>query len=112
MDKLNPRQRLRKKLSDGKYRARMMGCPYELVTIAQAEASGLLAEDKCYYCRCELKPGELYALEHKEPLKLGGAHRLDNLAKSCPACNEEKHIQTELDYLARLDSRLFGGRAA
>jgi 5-methylcytosine-specific restriction endonuclease McrA len=107
-DRLTPRQRLSHKLRDGKYRARKMGCPYEDVTIAQAEAAGLLAETRCCYCGCEIKPGELYTLEHKEPLKLGGSHTLGNLAKACPECNEEKHIQTELEYMARLDSRLFG----
>ena len=110
MDRLTPRQRLAHKLRDGKYRAKQLGCKAELVTIAMAEASGLLAETKCYYCGCEL--GELYTLEHKEPLKLGGSHTLGNLAKACVSCNEEKHIQTELEYLAQLDSRLFGGKAA
>ena len=113
-DKLTPRQRLAHKLRDGKYRAKQLGAPYELVTIAQAEAAGLLAETKCYYCNCPLRDDfpASYTLEHKEPLKLGGSHKLDNLAKACTGCNEDKHIQTELEYMARLESRLFGGRAA
>ena len=111
---MNPRQRLSHKLRDGKYRAKKMGCPYEHVSIDAAVAAGLLAEDKCYYCKRELKLTELvaYTLEHKEPLKLGGPHTLDNLAKACPECNQEKAIQTELEWLARLDLRMFGGKAA
>lgn len=100
-DRLTPRERLSHKLRDGKYRARRMGCPYEDVSISDAEF--LLDIDTCYYCGCQL--GEFYTLEHKEPLKLGGPHRLDNLCKACPECNQEKHIQTELDYLAKLDER-------
>lgn len=76
-----------------------MGCPYEDVPIKDAEH--LLLVTTCYYCGRPLE--ELYTLEHKEPLKLGGAHRLDNLCLACPACNEAKHMQTELEYVARLD---------
>lgn len=101
IDRLTPRQRLSHKLRDGKYRAKLAGCYYELVTISQAVSSGLLAQDKCHYCNCLLVG--IYTLDHKEPLKLGGPHTLDNLTKACPECNEDKRIQTELEYLARLD---------
>ena len=107
-DKLTPRQRLAHKLRDGKYRAKQLGCPVEQVSIKDAEH--LLLVMTCYYCGCQLSG--MYALEHKEPLKLGGAHKLSNLCLSCLDCNEEKHIQTELEYLARLDSQLFGRNAA
>src|ERR1700747_3711387 len=98
VDKLNPRQRLSHKLRDGKYRAKKMGCPYEHVSIAAAEAAGLLAVKNCYYCERQLNLTEIvsvhdltagYTLEHKEPLKLGGAHKIDNLAKACQQCNQE-----------------------
>ena len=76
-----------------------MGCPVTVVKISDADE--LLAQTNCYYCDVEL--GELYTLEHKKPLAKGGAHDLANICKACPACNETKHIQDELDYVARLD---------
>lgn len=99
VDKLTPRQRLAHKLRDGKYRAKKMGCFAAHVRVEDVPA--LFNETSCYYCKKRLGP--LYALEHKIPLKLGGPHIGWNLAKACPRCNQEKHIQTELDYLARLD---------
>jgi len=96
------RERLSRKLRDNAYRARQAGVYVETVTIAQAEAAGLLAMDRCYYCNCDLT-GRIYALEHKTPLCLGGPHILSNLTKACEECNEDKHIQDELEYLARLD---------
>lgn len=109
---MTPRARLAHKLRDGKYRARRMGCDYELVTIAQAVSAGLLAETVCYYCKMEL--GDLaapvtYTLEHKIPLKLDGPHTLENICKACPECNQSKAIQTELEYMARLDRLITGG---
>lgn len=98
---MTDRARLAHKLRDGRYRAKRLGCAAELVTIAQAEASGLLAQTTCYLCGCQLE--EMYALEHKTPLARGGAHSIDNIGKSCLPCNEAKHIQDELEYLAKLD---------
>lgn len=100
MDRLTPRQRLSHKLRDGKYRARKMGCPAYHVSID--DAAYLLSVHNCYYCVREIKTDEVWTLEHKEPLKLGGSHQLDNLCKSCTECNQSKHIQTELEYIARL----------
>src|SRR4249920_599470 len=95
-----PRERLSRKLRDGAYRARKYGCRVEQVTIADAEASGLLAADECYLCHKPLGTFDQYALEHKVSLFHRGAHELANLGKSCLPCNQDKHIQDELDYLA------------
>lgn len=102
---MTPRARLSHKLRDGKYRARKMGCYYEHVSVE--DASYLLAQTDCYYCHREIGPDEIWTLEHKTPLKIGGPHILENLAKACTECNESKAIQTELEYLARLDLRSF-----
>ena len=80
-----------------------MGCRVDQVTIADAEASGLLDQKDCYYCHRPLADGEMYALEHKKSLFHKGPHTLANLTKSCVACNMAKHVQDELDYLASLD---------
>lgn len=96
-DKLTPRQRLTHKLKDGKYRARKMGAPYVLVTIAQAVAAGLLAQATCHYCHVHLDG--TYALEHKTPLERGGSHSLDNITKACMGCNEIKHILTAEEFI-------------
>lgn len=102
-----PRERLSRKLRDGAYRARLAGCHVELVTIADAEAAGLLAKDTCYLCGKKLSDeypfNGMYALEHKVSLFHKGPHELANLDISCLTCNRDKHIQDELDYLARLD---------
>jgi 5-methylcytosine-specific restriction endonuclease McrA len=99
-DRLTPRERLSHKLRDGKYRARQQGCPAETIPVGMAMF--LLSQKDCYYCGCRL--GDLWTLEHKISLYNGGAHTLDNLVRACPECNQDKHIQDELDYLARLDS--------
>jgi hypothetical protein len=97
-----PRERLSRKLRDGAYRARKLGCYVDNVTIADAEASGLLAQSDCYYCHQPLGDG-IYCLEHKKSLFHKGPHTLANITKACVTCNMAKHIQDELDYLARLD---------
>jgi len=94
------RARLAHKLRDGLYRAKKAGCMVTVVTISDVEKSGLLTEDKCYYCGIKLDGR--YTLEHKKPLVHGGFHTLDNLAKACQKCNQDKHIQEELDYISRL----------
>ena len=107
------RGRLSHKLRDGKYRARKMGCEYIPFTLDQA-CELLLADTKCYYCGCEVsltRPLAFayvegpngYTLEHKHPLKKRGPHSLDNLAKACSNCNQDKRISMELDYLAEID---------
>lgn len=101
---LTPRELLCHKLRDGAYRARQAGCYAETVTIAQAVAAGLLAADKCYYCGRPIGdgPGD-YTLEHKTPLAKKGPHTIGNICKACGPCNEDKHVQDELEYLASID---------
>jgi 5-methylcytosine-specific restriction endonuclease McrA len=101
LDRLTPRQRLTHKLKDGKYRARKMGAPYELVTIAKAVAAGLLEQTHCFYCKARLEG--MYALEHKTPLERGGAHSLENITKACMGCNEIKHILTVEEFIRFLN---------
>lgn len=98
-----PRERLSRKLRDNKYRARLKGCPIEEFSLADAVAAGLLDADKCYLCSVPLGPFDMYCLEHKISLFHKGPHSLANIGKACMKCNEDKHIQDELDYLAGLD---------
>ena len=99
VDKLTPRQRLSHKLRDGAYRARKRGIP--TITIPVSAAMHLLEQEKCHYCNKVLTA--LWTLEHKVSLYHGGTHTLDNLVRACPECNQSKHIQDELDYIAKLD---------
>lgn len=98
-DKLTPRQRLSHKLRDGAYRARKRGVSAE--TIPVGKALHLLDQKNCHYCDRVL--GIWWTLEHKISLYHGGTHTLENLVRACPECNQAKHIQDELDYLAALD---------
>ena len=99
VDKLTPRERLSHKLRDGAYRARRRGVRAD--TIPVGSALHLLAQKNCHYCGFPLVG--LWTLEHKISLYHGGTHTLDNLVRACPDCNQSKHIQDELDYLASLD---------
>lgn len=99
VDKLTPRQRLSHKLRDGAYRARKRGVYAD--TIPVDKAMHLLDQKNCHYCDKVLTA--LWTLEHKKSLYHGGTHTLNNLVRACPECNQAKHIQDELDYLAALD---------
>lgn len=57
---------------------------------------GLMERDPCVYCG---GVGAVY--DHIEPLKRGGAHVLENVARACWRCNGEKNTQRLLVFLAR-----------
>ena len=107
------RGRLSHKLRDGKYRARKMGCEYIPFTLSDA-VELLLKDSNCYYCGTEVSLTRVvgyyldgingYTLEHKHPLQKRGPHSLDNLAKACVKCNQDKWISMELDFMASLSS--------
>ena len=56
---------------------------------------------KCYYCGCDLIWGEprMWHIEHRMPIILGGLDEISNISPSCPECNIEKHIKTDIEYL-------------
>lgn len=43
----------------------------------------------CWYCGVRLKPRKFH-LDHVEPLSMGGADSLENLALACATCNRAK----------------------
>jgi hypothetical protein len=77
------------------YRARRMN--------AEGEISGIdilslhMSQDgKCYLCSNIM---EEYHVEHKVPLSRGGTNLPDNIALSCPTCNQSKHTKTVEEYI-------------
>lgn len=53
------------------------------------------AQGCCEYCRCPARFIPAYfAVEHIHPLSRGGPTQLDNLAFSCPGCNNQKYNKT------------------
>jgi 5-methylcytosine-specific restriction endonuclease McrA len=52
----------------------------------------------CYYCEDKLDPNN-WEKDHMKPKSKGGTNRLDNLAPSCPDCNDEKGAMTVKEYL-------------
>lgn len=87
-------------LTSGKYRARRARVPADDITTEQVladwERRGINPE-ACAYCG-----GEFEELEHMHPLSREGSpgHVLGNLAPSCARCNDRKHRQHWVEYLA------------
>lgn len=62
----------------------------------------LLDATHCTYCG-QPNDGKIpFALDHMQPLALGGAHRLDNLTPCCEPCNRAKHDMPAAAYIAWL----------
>lgn len=51
-------------------------------------------EWKCGYCGSDTK----LTLDHRVPLRRGGADTLENLIPACGRCNSSKHDRSELDF--------------
>lgn len=58
-------------------------------------------EDKCFYCKIEVKAGYNLHLDHKIPLSKDGNHTIENLVPSCKTCNLQKGTQTDEEFLKR-----------
>lgn len=71
--------------------------------ISQNQIDILLSqhEDKCFYCKIEIKAGFNLHLDHKIPLSRGGEHTIENLVPACKTCNLQKGIQTDEEFLKR-----------
>lgn len=52
----------------------------------------------CYYCKEEI-PRKFRTLEHKQPLKKGGLHSINNITMACSTCNNTKGKMTELEFI-------------
>lgn len=96
-----PRGRLAHKLRDGAYRARQYGCYVDPELTIDA-AAHLLDQFNCYYCFEPLS--DPYGLEHMLPLKMGGAHAIDNICLACMHCNQTKHTLTHAEFMEFLDT--------
>lgn len=62
----------------------------------------------CAYCGCELEYKDMQ-VEHKVPLKRGGADEFENMLPSCRSCNHYKHTLTVEEfrkYLSGIPHRL------
>lgn len=51
----------------------------------------------CYYCE-EPTPRKFRTLEHKQSLKKGGKHSVDNITMACLVCNSTKGKKTEKEF--------------
>lgn len=59
-------------------------------TVTQAELGLLIAErSTCPYCGCRLRD-ENRAIDHMDPVSLGGKHSMANLIACCRSCNGRK----------------------
>jgi len=57
-----------------------------------------LQSGMCAYCGD--KVGLNYHVDHIDPIKLGGANTVDNIAIACPACNMSKGSKKLLHFFA------------
>lgn len=55
----------------------------------------------CPYCGCELR-GDIVALDHMDPIALGGRHVESNLIACCQLCNWRKHAKPFPVWLGKL----------
>jgi 5-methylcytosine-specific restriction endonuclease McrA len=73
-----------------------------LASFTASEWAALVAryQGHCAYC------GSADALEvdHRVPLAKGGANTIDNVLPACGRCNRRKHLMTEAEFRARLES--------
>lgn len=53
---------------------------------------------RCIYCGKFIEFGTCH-LDHVYPIRKRGAHRLGNIALSCPSCNSKKHAHTLIEWL-------------
>ena len=82
-------------------------------TQRQREVITERAEACCEYCKTPLVLAnvENFELEHIEPVVSGGLTVLENLALSCPGCNDIKQVQTQaLDPESGMSVALFHPR--
>ena len=67
-----------------------------------AGAELLLNATRCQYCG-QPNDGQIpFALDHKQPVALGGRNALENLVPCCEPCNRAKHDMPLDDYLTWL----------
>ena len=78
-------------------RALKLAAPGRGVTAAQWQDVLDAARGLCAYCN-ERKP---LTMDHIEPLSLGGAHDIDNIAAACQSCNSSKNDAPLVVWLAR-----------
>jgi len=69
-------------------------------------------EGSCYYCggllTCNSSdPDDIVChMDHIIPYNLGGTDVIENLAFSCPKCNQRKWADSEKDFIKKLDNEL------
>lgn len=51
---------------------------------------------KCVYCGIDCI--DIYHIDHKIPISIGGDNSFDNLALSCPHCNLSKGSKTDVEF--------------
>lgn len=87
----------KKMVTNANRRALKLAAPGRGVTAAQWREIAAAAKGLCAYC------GEVRKLtmDHKEPLKPGGAHDIDNIAACCRSCNSSKGATPLNLWLAR-----------
>jgi 5-methylcytosine-specific restriction endonuclease McrA len=88
-----------RKTSDNKRRVQALASGTSFTTrewLALVEAHA----GRCAYC------GEQASLQadHRVPLARGGSNSIDNILPACRRCNARKHLMTDVEFRARLES--------
>lgn len=63
-------------------------------------------DGRCHYCGAFLYSfyPQKYHIDHKTPISRGGSNFIENIALSCPRCNEMKSNKTEEEYFTLIHS--------
>lgn len=83
------------------YRARARAADGQF-TSSQWRALVVRYDGKCAYCGAT---GPL-EVDHRIPLSRGGSNAIDNVLPACGSCNRAKHQLSEVEFRARLATRL------
>jgi 5-methylcytosine-specific restriction endonuclease McrA len=69
--------------------------------VKQFEINSLLNsnQNKCFYCKVDVKKGINLHIDHKVPLSRSGVHAISNLVPSCNICNLQKGAKTAEEFL-------------
>jgi len=97
----NTLEKARRFVASGKERAAKYGAPVDPDLKAE-DLLPLFHAGSCYLCGDPLNGDR--QIDHKTPLKRGGAHALSNLGAACSYCNEAKGDMTEKEFREKMDA--------
>lgn len=101
-DKTGPRKIVARAKS-ANARARALGITGRL-TAADIRSSLIQQGGKCFYCGCQLLPGQ-WDVDHVVPFARGGSNEPGNTVTACSSCNSAKSAGRPLSHVSRLCAR-------